>query len=51
MDKTLLENVRPCDIQNLIKSLKLRKVCGIDLFQTNASGTFQEGHLYLDTFI
>lgn len=29
-DDTLLEKIRPCDIQKLIESLKLRKSCGID---------------------
>jgi hypothetical protein len=27
---TLVEKVKPCDIQKLVKSLKLRKACGID---------------------
>jgi hypothetical protein len=30
VDNTLLEKVRPCDIQELANSLKLRKVCGLD---------------------
>jgi hypothetical protein len=30
VDDTPLEKVRPCDIQKLIKSLKLRKACGSD---------------------
>jgi hypothetical protein len=30
VEDILSENVRPCDIQKLIKSLKLRKACGID---------------------
>jgi hypothetical protein len=30
VDDTLLDNLRPCDIQKLIKSLKLRKACGTD---------------------
>jgi hypothetical protein len=29
-DDTLLEKLRPCDMQKLIHSLKLRKACGID---------------------
>jgi hypothetical protein len=29
-DDMPLGKVRPCDIQKLIKSLKLRKICGID---------------------
>jgi hypothetical protein len=45
-DNTHLENIRPCVIQKLIKSLKLRKACGIMIFQTNISGTFK-GHLYI----
>jgi hypothetical protein len=46
-DDTPLEKVRPCDKQKLIKSLKLRKSCGIRVFQTNASDTFQDSHLYI----
>jgi hypothetical protein len=46
LDNTPLEQVRPCDKQKLIKSLKLWKACGIMVFQTNASGTFQDSHLY-----
>jgi hypothetical protein len=38
------ERIRPCDLQKLISSLKLRKSCGIDGFQMNASGTFQDDH-------
>jgi hypothetical protein len=29
-DDTHLEKLRPCDIQKLVKSLKLRKACGLD---------------------
>jgi hypothetical protein len=29
-DDTALEKFRPCDIQKLIKSLKLWRACGID---------------------
>jgi hypothetical protein len=30
VDDTPMEKVRPCDIQKLVKSLKLRKTCGLD---------------------
>jgi hypothetical protein len=30
VDKNTLQRIRPCDIQKLIKSLKLRKACGTD---------------------
>jgi hypothetical protein len=30
VDGNPLEKVRPCDIQKLVKSLKLRKACGLD---------------------
>jgi hypothetical protein len=40
------EKVRPCKLQKLMNSLKLMKACGIDVFQTNASGTFQEDHWF-----
>jgi hypothetical protein len=30
VDKNPLQRIRPCDVQKLIKSLKLRKACGID---------------------
>jgi hypothetical protein len=29
IDKSLPERIRPCDLQKLINSLKLRKACGI----------------------
>jgi hypothetical protein len=28
-DNTTLERIRPCDVQNSRKSLKIRKICGI----------------------
>jgi hypothetical protein len=39
-DKNLPQRIRPCDIQKLIKSLKLRKACGID-------GILNECHRHL----
>jgi hypothetical protein len=30
VDKKPPERIRPCDLQKLINSLKLRKFCGID---------------------
>jgi hypothetical protein len=30
VDDTRLEKVQPCDIQKLVKILKLRKPCGLD---------------------
>jgi hypothetical protein len=30
VDKNPTQRIRPCDVQKLIKSLKLRKACGID---------------------
>jgi hypothetical protein len=30
VDNKALERIRPCDLQKLISSLKLRKSCGID---------------------
>jgi hypothetical protein len=40
------EKGRPCDVQKLIKSLKLGKVAELMAFQTNAIGTLQEGHWF-----
>jgi hypothetical protein len=42
-DGSPLENVRPHDVQKLIKSLKLRKTCGID--NTQAHSRRPLGHL------
>jgi hypothetical protein len=42
VDNNSPERIRPFDLQKLLNSLKLKKVCGIDGIQTNASGTFQE---------
>jgi hypothetical protein len=30
VDNRLPQRIRPCDLQKLINSLKLRKACGID---------------------
>jgi hypothetical protein len=47
VDDTPLGKVRPCDIHRLVNSLKLRKAVDLMVFQTNASGTFQEDHWYI----
>jgi hypothetical protein len=40
------QRIRPCDLQKLINSLKLRKACGIDGIPMNASGTLQGDHWF-----
>jgi hypothetical protein len=47
VDNVPPERIRPCDLQKLIDSLKLRKTCGIDGIPMNASDTFQEGHWFI----
>jgi hypothetical protein len=46
VDSNPPERIRPCDLQKLINFLKLRKSCGIEAFQMNASGNFQDDHWY-----
>jgi hypothetical protein len=48
-DDTPLENVTPCDIKKLISLLKLERHLELRVFQTNASGTFQEADCIFDT--
>jgi hypothetical protein len=42
VDNDSSKRLRPCDLQKLMNPLKLRKVCGIDEIQINASGSFRE---------
>jgi hypothetical protein len=42
VDATPLEKIRPCDINNVANSLKMRKALEMMLFKTNALGFFQE---------
>jgi hypothetical protein len=44
VDSNPHEGIRPCDLQKLINSLKLKKACGLMAFQMNASSTFQGDH-------
>jgi hypothetical protein len=44
VDNNPFERIRPCVLQKLIHSLKLRQACGIDGILMNASGTFEEDH-------
>jgi hypothetical protein len=47
-DDTPLRKVRPCDIQKIIKSSKLRWVCGIGGIPNKCLRQgHQEGHLYI----
>jgi hypothetical protein len=40
------ERIRTHDLKKLVNSLKMRKACGSDGIQSNASGTFQEDLWY-----
>jgi hypothetical protein len=46
-----LENVTSCDVKKLITLLKLERHSELIVFQTNASGTFQEAACIFDTLI
>jgi hypothetical protein len=46
IDDSPRERDRPCEVQKIIKTLKLKKACGMMAFQTNVSDTYQEGHWY-----
>jgi hypothetical protein len=46
VDSEFPERIRLFDLQKLTSSLKLRKSCGIDAFQVNASGDYQYDHWY-----
>jgi hypothetical protein len=48
-DDTPLENVTSCDIMKLITLLKLERHLELMVFQTNASGTFQDAACVLDS--
>jgi hypothetical protein len=40
------ERTRPCDLQKLLNSLKLKRPVELMAFRTNASGTFEEDHWF-----
>jgi hypothetical protein len=46
VDNSPPERMRPCDVQKLIKTLKLRKACGIDGIP-NECLRHQEDHRYI----
>jgi hypothetical protein len=47
VDDTPLEKVRPCDIQKLVKTLKLRKACGLDGIPNKFLGHLPRKPLYI----
>jgi hypothetical protein len=40
------ERISQYDLLKLINSLKFKKACGLMVFETNASGIFQEDHWF-----
>jgi hypothetical protein len=47
VDNNTPGRIRPCDLQKLIHSLKLKKACGIDGILNECPGTFQGDHWFI----